>query len=137
LKLFLVFINKIGNDWKGKTIYEFIFSDNIENVDGENWDEYPAAGMPSPPNEDFVKQVGRMENDITLDVIQNSELFAVWDAVDGIIALAWENMDDYDQYPENRLFFSFGEDIKSVEDKLYEKDIILDYKFKRNEQIEK
>ena len=47
-----------------------------------------------------------------------------------------ENLDDCEQYPENRLYFSFGETIKSVEDKLYEKDLILKYKYKENEQIE-
>jgi hypothetical protein len=41
--------------------------------------------------------------------------------------MAWENMEGYDDYPEKRLFFSFGEDIKSVNDKLYEKDIVLNY----------
>ena len=61
-------------------------------------------------------------------MVQKSDTFAVWDAVDGIIALAWEDISDYDEYPDSRLYFKFGEDIKSVEDKLYEKDIILKYK---------
>jgi hypothetical protein len=51
----------------------------------------------------------------------------MWDAVDGIIALAWENMEGYDDYPEKRLFFSFGETLSSVEDKLYEKDMVIKY----------
>ena len=45
----------------------------------------------------------------------------------GIVAMAWENMEGYDDYPEKRLFFSFGEDIESVNDKLYEKDMVLNY----------
>ena len=73
----LVYINKIGQNWKGNYIYEFPF--------------------------------------------------AMWDAVDGIVAMSWENMEGYDEYPEKRLFFSFGEDIESVNDKLYEKDIVLNY----------
>jgi hypothetical protein len=136
MELYLVFINKIGVDFEGKTIYEFIFSDTIDGVDGDDWDIYPASNMPSPPNEMFIKQVGRIEAELSLDVIQNSDTFAVWDAVDGIVALAWENIDEFDQYPETRLYFSFGEPIKSVEDKLYEKDLILKYKFKEDEQIE-
>jgi hypothetical protein len=27
----------------------------------------------------------------------------VWDAVDGVIALGYENIDDYESYPESRL----------------------------------
>jgi hypothetical protein len=133
--MYLIFINKIGRSWNDKYVYEFIFSDTVE-VDGDSWDEYPANGMPSPPSEEYIKRVGRMEKELNLDVIQNDEKFSVWDAVDGIIALAWENINDYEEYPDNRLFFKFGEDIKSVEDKLYEKDIVLDYKFKKNERIE-
>jgi hypothetical protein len=136
MELFLIFINKIGEDWEGNIIYEFIFSDSTEEIDGDDWDVYPAAGMPSVPSDTFIKQVGRIECELNLDVIQESDTFAVWDAVDGIVALGWENLDDYEQYPENRLYFSFGEPIKSVEDKLYEKDLILKYKFKTDEQIE-
>ena len=67
------------------------------------------------------------QSELNLDVIQNSDTFAVWDAVDGVIALAWENINAYDSYPEKRLCFKFGEPIKDVETKLYEKDLILNY----------
>jgi len=128
-ELFLIYINVVGKDWKGVNIYEFIFSDDKENIDGEDWDAIPAAGRPSPPNEEHVIKVGKLStDDFNLHVIQESDSFSVWDAIDGVIALGWENMDDYDEYPEKRLAFHFGEDIKSVEDKLYEHDLILEYK---------
>ena len=60
-------------------------------------------------------------------MVKDSESFAMWDAVDGIVALAWENMEGYDDYPEKRLFFTFGEPLSSVENKLYEKDMVLKY----------
>lgn len=134
--MYLIYINKMGESWSGKIMYEFIFSDSIEDVDGDNWDEYPANGMPEPPHENFIKKVGRMESELNLDVIQDDSQFAVWDAVDGIVALAWENIDNYDEYPDKRLSFRFGEEIESVEDKLYEKDIILDYNYSSNGQIQ-
>ena len=62
-----------------------------------------------------------------LDLVQESDSFAMWDAVDGIVAMAWENMEGYDEYPDKRLYFSFGEEISSVEDKLYEKDMVIMY----------
>ena len=65
--------------------------------------------------------------ELKLDIVQESDSFAMWDAVDGIVALAWENLEGYDEYPDKRLFFSFGEDIESVESKLYEKDMVLQY----------
>jgi hypothetical protein len=127
-ELYLIYVNRIGEDWTGKHLYEFLFSDRTENVDGDDWDAYPASGRPSPPNTDFVKKVGRLISDeLKLKLVQNSSEFAVWDAVDGVVALAWENMDDYDEYPDNRIAIHFGETIKSVEDKLYEHDLVLEY----------
>jgi len=135
----LIYINKIGSNWKGVKIYEFLFSETkaINNVQGESWDSYPALGAPEPPESNFVHKVGKLETDIKLDLIQYSDSFSVFDAVDGVIALGWENLLEYDEYPENRLYFKFGEDLNSVEDKLYERDLVLNYnesvKRKKNE----
>ena len=60
-------------------------------------------------------------------MVNESDSFSIWDAVDGVISMAWENLDGYEEYPDKRVHFSFGEEIKSVEDKLYEKDYILIY----------
>jgi len=126
-KMYLIYVNRVGKDYKGNFIYEFIFSDTTKDIDGEEWDTFPASGRPMPPHENFIKKVGRLESELKLDVVQNSDTFAVWDAVDGVIALAWENINAYDSYPEKRICFKFGETIKTVEEKLYEKDLILNY----------
>ena len=123
----LVYINKIGQNWKGNYIYEFLFSDVVEDIDGEGWDSYPSSGNPEPPEGKFIKKTGQLTTTLKLDLVQESDSFAMWDAVDGIVAMSWENMEGYDEYPEKRLFFSFGEDIESVNDKLYEKDMVLNY----------
>jgi hypothetical protein len=135
--MFLIFINKIGKNWKDEFIYEFIFSNSIDDIDGDEWDSYPAAGNPSPPNIEFIKKVGTLMTTLNLDVIQNSESFSIWDSVDGVISMAWENLDGYEDYPETRLFFKFGESINSVEDKLYERDLILKYDEKKSNKTER
>jgi hypothetical protein len=38
-------------------------------------------------------------------------------AVEDIISLAFEDISEYDEYPENRIVLHFGEDYKSVETK--------------------
>lgn len=129
-ELYLVYINKIGTDWVGKTLYEFLFSTDKENIDGEDWDAYPASGNPSPPNPNDIHMVGKLSSDLKFDLVQYSDTFAVWDAVDGIIALGWEDISDYEEYPERRLYFSFGETKESIDNKLYEKDLILEYNVK-------
>jgi len=123
----LVYINKIGKNWKGNYIYEFLFSDTLKDIDGEGWDSYPSSGNPEAPEGKFIKKTGSLNTTLKLDLVQESDSFAMWDAVDGVVSMAWENMEGYEDYPEKRLFFSFGEDIKSVNDKLYEKDIVLNY----------
>ena len=123
--LYLIYVNHVGKNYKGNHIYEFIFSDTTSGIDGEEWDTFPASGRPEPPHEIFIKYVGKLDSNLKLDVVQNSDTFAVWDAVDGVIALAWENVNAYDSYPEHRLCFKFGESVKEVENKLYEKDLIL------------
>lgn len=137
MELFIIYINKIGKNWKDEFMYEFIFSNSMENIDGDEWDSYPASGNPGPPNHEFIKKVGTLTTNINLDVIQNSESFAIWDAVDGVISMAWENLDGYEEYPETRLFFKFGEQINSVEDKLYERDMVLKYDEKNEKKSNK
>jgi hypothetical protein len=40
--------------------------------------------------------------------------------------LAWENVDDYDEYPEDgRIFFRFGETLEDVENKLAVKNVLM------------
>ena len=133
-ELFLIYVNRVGKDYKGNFIYEFIFSDTTKGIDGDDWDTFPASGRPSAPHDHYIKKVGRLESELNLDVIQNSDTFAVWDAIDDVIALAWENINAYDAYPEKRLCFKFGEDAESVESKLYEKDLILQYKKQTHEK---
>jgi hypothetical protein len=132
--LFLIYVNLVGKSYKGNLLYEFIFSDTIKDIDGENWDTFPASGRPEPPHDNFIKKVGRLESELNFDVIQNSDTFAVWDSVDGVIALAWENINAYDSYPEHRMCFKFGDTIEDVESKLYEKDLILHYNTKNHEK---
>lgn len=132
--LYLIYINHVGKDYKSNLIYEFIFSDTIKDIDGEEWDTFPASGRPEPPHDVFIKQVGRLESELKLDVVQNSDTFSVWDAIDGVIALAWQNIDGEDSYPEHRLCFKFGETKKEVEAKLYEQDLILKYNTEKHEK---
>ena len=125
--MILVYVNELGPNFKGDNIYEFIFSDSNE-VWGEDWDSEPAGGKPLPPNIEFIKKVGVLKNsEIELNLIQNSDFFSVYDAVDGVISLAWENpiTDDTSIHGNTRLVFQYGETIENIENKLYERDIIL------------
>jgi len=128
----LIYVLSIGLNWKNENLYEFIFSDTIENIDGEDWDSYPAGGNPLPPYKELIKCVGRLATDLKFDVVQNSDTFNMYDAVDGIVALAWEDISGYDEYPESRINFKFGDEYKTVKDILYSKDLMLELKEVKN-----
>jgi hypothetical protein len=141
----LIYVLKVGKNSKGEGIYEFIFSKDIENVDVEmwNWDESPAIEHKEHtiPDPEYV--------DATFSLTtKDFALFCLHDATDRpymhgyhlIHALAYEDEDsedldddldfDYEDMMEDNadkplLVFHYGMTFKAVEDKLYERNIIL------------
>jgi hypothetical protein len=124
---YLIYVNGLGPNYKGDNIYEFIFSDSLD-VWGESWEKKPSNSYPSPPEIKYIKKVGVLKNtDIKLELIQNSDFFCMSDAMDDIIALAWED----DEYKNTkRLVFRFGEEEGDVKNKLYENELILEFEKK-------
>ena len=121
----------MGPNYKGENIYEFIFSDSIDEVWGENWESKPANGYPSPPDVEHVKKVGVLTNgEITLELVQESDVFSVQDAIDGVLALGWEKEEDIDFSLVKRLVFKYGDQEQDVKDKLYERDLVLQFEKK-------
>ena len=124
----LIYINGMGPNYKGQNIYEFIFSESLE-VWGENWDSKPANGYPTPPDYEYVNKVGTLVNDeVTLELIQDSDVFSVIDSMDGVIAMGWEKESgDVEFSLVKRLVFRFGDTEEEVKNKLYERDIVLEF----------
>ena len=118
----------MGPNYKVDNIYEFIFSDTL-NVWGENWTSKPCNGYPSPPDIEYIKKVGVLTNDIIiLELIQNSDVFSMDDTMDGVICLGWEKeTGEKDFSIIKRLVFKFGDTEQEVKDKLYERDIVLEF----------
>jgi hypothetical protein len=122
----LIYVNGLGPNYKGDNLYEFIFSDTLD-VWGESWESKPSNGYPSPPELKYIKKVGVLRNtEIKLDLIQNSDFFSMVDAIDDVIALAWETEDEN----KKRIVFRFGETEQQIKDKLYERDLILEFEKK-------
>jgi hypothetical protein len=141
----LIYVLKIGKNSKGEIVYEFIFSKDIENIDVEmwNWDQSPAIEHKefTVPDPEYVESVFSLT---TKDFV----LSCLHDAVDRpyihgyhlIHALAYEDeeseelgtpeMADYEEMFEGNedmplLVFHYGMTLKQVEDKLYERNIII------------
>lgn len=120
---YLVFVNGLGANYKGNKTYEFVFSKS-DDVWGDDWDTNPANGNPTTPDINEIEKVGVLNREgIEMELVQNSDFFCMKDAVDKVVALAWEEDKDL----ENRLVFHYGMTEQEVKDKLYEKDIILEF----------
>jgi len=124
---YLIYVNGLGPNYKGDNLYEFIFSDNLD-VWGEAWESKPSNGYPTPPELKYIKKVGVLKKtDVKLELIQNSDFFCMIDAMDDVVALAWESEEEQGQ---KRLVFRFGEEEQQIKDKLYERDLILEFEKK-------
>ena len=129
-ELYLIYINKIGTNFKGEHIFEFLFSDRTNYDWDETWYESSVVTDKNDltPDPSFIKLVGGLKtSELDLELIQNSGVFQIYNAVEGIIALGWEKLQDDQDYPEERLVFRFGETKESVEGKLYSLDLVLNY----------
>ena len=125
--VFLLFVRLIGEENDGYYRYEFIFTDNPDEAWGEDWEHKP-AGLVNDliPSDEYITEVHIVKTKIKFDLIQNNMCFGMQDAMDGIVSIAYENMDTYESYPEDgRIFFMFGESLDEVERKLAMKSILM------------
>jgi hypothetical protein len=124
---YLTYVNGLGPNYKGDNLYEFIFSDSLD-VWGDSWESKPSNGYPTPPELEYIKKVGVLRNtDLKLELIQNSDFFSMIDAIDDIVALAWEQEESEQG---KRLVFRFGSTEQEIKDKLYERDLVLEFEKK-------
>lgn len=119
-KLYLVYIEPVGLNSYDMFEYDFLFSETPEIVWGEDWAEQcPLACENMRPGDEMITKIKRLATIIPFGLAQRNTCFSMQDCIDGIIALAWEDISDYEEYPEpSRLIFKFGESIEKVEDKL-------------------
>ena len=55
---YLIYVNGLGPDYKGDNLYEFIFSQDLDDIWGPSWDSMPSNGYPSPPDLKHITKVG-------------------------------------------------------------------------------
>ena len=127
----VVYVKYVGTDTDGLNIYHFLLSTNTEGTFSEGWGEKPAGNI---SNEilmidnsmyDYIKE---LKTDIKLDLAQDSFCFSMQDCRDKIIALCYENIDDYEFYPKNgRIVVHFGDTIIKVESMLAKRDLFMKF----------
>tara|TARA_R110002153_G_scaffold10333_2_gene40881 strand:+ start:725 stop:1138 length:414 start_codon:yes stop_codon:yes gene_type:complete len=129
--MYLIYINRIGTTFKGEHIFEFLFSNSVEWDWDDTW--YESSVMTDTrelsPNESIIKIVGTLKTDeFDLELVQEDGVRDIYNAVEGIIALGWEKLEEDEEIPEKRRVFNFGDTKESVDEQLYEYDLALKYK---------
>jgi len=127
----VVYILDIGKDSDNKNVYHFLLSENDEDTFSEGWDEKPSCNInpeilkPDSSQYEYIKQ---LKTDIKLDLAQYSCCTSMMDCKDRIIALAYENLDEAEEYPEDgRIVIHFGEYIDDVESMLARRDMRMKF----------
>ena len=116
----LIYIKHIGQNINKQNIYTFLFAPYLQDEVDYNY-EPEALQETKIPNFVFSKTI---TTELTLSLIQDSPCFGMRHAIDGIIAIAYENMDGYEFYPEDgRLVLHFGLTYEQCVEKLNNKGI--------------
>jgi len=126
-EVYLCFIRLVGEENDNYYRYEFVFTNNIDEVFGENFNQKPACLVNDLfVDEEYVSEIHIVKMKIKLDLIQDNCCFSMSDCYDGIISLGWENIDAYTEFPsDGRIFFKFGETLEEVERKLAVKNVVM------------
>ena len=118
--LYLVYVELIGRNSNDILEYDFLFSEAPDIVWGNDWAEQcPSACDNMRPDDSMITATKRLTSIIPFSMAQRNSCFSMQDCIDGIVAIAWEDISEYEEYPEPmRLVFSFGEPYESVVEKL-------------------
>ena len=126
----LAYVNYVGVDLDGRNIYNLLFSLNVDDVFMDGWSEKPACNISNEIlliEEDQYDLIKTLKTDVKLDLAQDNCCFSMQDCRDGIVAIASENLDEADIYPEEgRIVFAFGETLENVENILKKRMLILE-----------
>lgn len=88
---YLIFVTRINDN-----LYQLDFTTDAETAWGENWHIAPAAFVPNiAPEKNAISNSYRIETEnLKLHTVQQNTCFSMQDCIDGIIALAFTDIDD-------------------------------------------
>lgn len=128
-ELKVVFILYIGKNSDDLNIYHFLLSEDTEETFAEGWAEKPSCNekLENLMIEDSMyRYIKELKTEIKLDLAQNNCCYSMQDCRDNIIALAYENLDEAEEYPEPcRIVIHFGDKIDDVEAMFAKRDMRL------------
>lgn len=133
-ELKLMYVLKVGENFNGEGIYEFIFSSNDDFVPDEElgWNKRGKDVACPPDKEDIDLVVGFKTDYFKLICLHELNDRKYIDGYYRIHAIAYDDTDFENSYGieyNDVLVFHYGDSFRDVENKLYKREII----FKNNE----
>ena len=116
----LVYVKPSYKNTNGTYGYEMFFSETPDFVWGPKWDiDNPSINGDLTPEDSTYSSIYRVETTMPLKTVEETSCYSMEYATYGILALAWIDIDELDEYPEHgRLTLHFGDDIDFVAEKL-------------------
>lgn len=115
----LIYIHNLGLNAENKFHYNFYFIPNSMELCNENWQEDNVGLF----NERYITDENTITysliSQIPLALITNNLCLGMKHAIDGVVALGWEDISDYEEYPdEGRLVLYYGMSLEEVNELL-------------------
>lgn len=106
----LVYVKPICKNTNGTYEYDFFFSETPEYVWGPDWDiDTPSSNGDLTPEESTYSEIKRVITTLPLKTLEDTSCYSMEYATYGILALAWIDIENLEEYPENgRMTLKFG-----------------------------
>lgn len=123
----LVYIKEANKYTDGTFEYDFFFSNTPDIVWGPDWEvSSPVSCGDITPDKTTYTTIKRVKTTLPLKTIEETSCYSMEYAINGIVALAWIDLENLEDYPENgRMVFHFGDSVEKTEELLGN----YDYKF--------
>ena len=127
--LMVIYVLYVGKNTDNEYIYHLLISNDKEKTWAEGWENKPACVMRDlTPEDDMYEYIAELKTDLILDLAQDNCCFSMQDCRDNVVALASENLEEAEEYPEEgRIVIHFGDTVDEVEKMLAKRDILINY----------
>lgn len=123
----VVYIVRVGETSDGEKIFHFLCSRDTDDIWCEEWGDKPACICKHLQPEGELDAVLELKSDVDFILGQENCCCSYQDVCDGCVAMAYENIDGYEEYPSVRLVFSYAEALEDVETELAKRDLTLHF----------
>ena len=127
--LMVIYVLYVGKNTDDEYIYHLLISNDKEKTWAEGWENKPACVMRDlTPEDDMYEYIAELKTDLMLDLAQDNCCFSMQDCRDNVVALASENLEEAEEYPEEgRIVIHFGDTVDEVEKMLAKRNILINY----------